>query len=473
LRLWSLSYSDMEHTHFIGIGGTGLSAIARVLHESGQIVSGSDRALSPLAASLRADGVKIYEGHAALNINGATVVVRSSAVMEDNVEVQAARTKGIPVLKRADFLGQMMEGRTGIAIAGTHGKTTTTSMIAWMLTALGLDPTFISGGIIANLSTNAHAGKGPFVIEADEYDRMFLGLRPKIAIVTNVEHDHPDCFPTPEDFFQAFQDFVEKLPSDGTLIACADDPQAASLLRTLTALGPRGIAYGLTESCFARGRNLAAQPGAGFQFDFYLNNQVQTQVTLQVPGQHNVLNALAALSVAYVLGLPLPLAARALGDYRGARRRFELRGEVNGVLVIDDYAHHPTEIRATLAAAQERYPKHPVWAVWQPHTFSRTQTLSAEFAAAFGDADHVIITDVYAARENAPNGFTVALLLNAMNHPNVRHIPTLDGVSEYLLNHLQSGDVLVVLSAGDADQVSERVLAGLSSHEISGIQKNS
>ena len=444
----------MSHTHFIGIGGTGLSAIARVLHESGQTVSGSDRARSPLADALRTDGVTIYEGHAASNVNGATMVVRSSAIPDTNVEVQAARAKGIPVLKRADFLGEMMEGKTGIAIAGTHGKTTTTSMIAWMLTALGLAPTFISGGVIANLSTNAHAGKGSaFVIEADEYDRMFLGLRPKIAIVTNVEHDHPDCYPTPDDFFQAFREFVGKLPSDGTLIACADDPQAVSLLRSRPDPGPRGVAYGLSESALARGRRLTPQPGAGFQFDFFLAGQFQTQVTLQVPGQHNVLNALAALSVAHVLGLSLPDAARALGEYRGAGRRFEMRGEVNGALIIDDYAHHPTEIRATLAAARARYPDRVLWAVWQPHTYSRTLTLSVEFAAAFGDADHVIVTDVYPSRETAPDGFSLQPLINAIPHPDVHHIPALDGVVSYLASHLHPGDVLLVLSAGDADKI--------------------
>ncbi|GAB4578872.1 MAG: UDP-N-acetylmuramate--L-alanine ligase [Anaerolineales bacterium] len=448
----------MTHTHFIGIGGTGLSAIARVLHESGQTVSGSDRALSPLASALRAAGITVYEGHRAENVQGADVVVRSSAIPEANIEVQTARAQGIPVLKRSDFLGEMMDGRTGIAIAGTHGKTTTTSMIAWMLTALGLDPTFISGGVIANLATNAHAGKGPhFVIEADEYDRMFLGLRPKLAIVTNIEHDHPDCYPTPEDFYQAFREFAQTLPPDGTLIACADDPQAASLLQTLNP-GPHRIAYGLTESPLARGCNLVPQPGAGFQFDLYLHNQFQTQVALQVPGQHNVLNALAALSVAYMLGLSLPAAARALGEYRGAGRRFEIRGEVNGILVIDDYAHHPTEIRATLAAARARYPHRKLWAVWQPHTFSRTQTLAAQFAAAFGDADHVLVTGVYPSRETAPDGFSLQPLLAAIPHPDVHHSPTLEEASAYLLAHLRPGDVLIVMSAGNADQISQTIL---------------
>ncbi|HLF89917.1 MAG TPA: UDP-N-acetylmuramate--L-alanine ligase [Anaerolineales bacterium] len=454
----------MEHIHFIGIGGTGLSAIARVLHESGQTVSGSDRALSPLAAALRADGVTVHEGHAAANINGATVVVRSSAIPDTNIEVEAARARGIPVLKRADFLGQMMEKKTGIAIAGTHGKTTTTSMIAWMLTALGLDPTFISGGVITNLGTNARAGKGPhFVIEADEYDRMFLGLRPKIAIVTNVEHDHPDCFPTSEDFFNAFREFIHLLPPDGTLIACADDGDehrlgANALLRELSTPGLVRVPYGLSDSCLVRGRNLTPQPGSGFQFDLYLASKFQTQVTLQVPGQHNVLNALATLSVAHILGLPLPDATHPLNEFRGAGRRFEIRGEVNGVLVVDDYAHHPTEIRATLAAARARYPARTLWVVWQPHTFSRIQTLSAEFAASFENADHVIVTDVYASRETAPDGFTLQPLLEMIDHPAIEYIPALNAVSEYLIDHLHSGDVLLVLSAGDADQISQMIL---------------
>lgn len=449
----------MAHIHFIGIGGTGLSAIARVLHESGQTVSGSDRALSPLAATLRADGVTVYEGHAPANVQGATVVVRSSAIPDTNVEVQAARALGIPVLKRSDFLGELMDGRVGIAIAGSHGKTTTTSMIAWMLTALGLDPTFISGGVLTNLGTNARAGKGaPFVIEADEYDRMFLGLRPKIAIVTNVEHDHPDCFPTLADFVQAFREFVGKLPPDGTLIACVDDPQAAALLQALKQPGPHGIAYGLTESALVRGGNLVSHPGAGFQFDLHLHNQFQTTVTLQVPGQHNVLNALAALSVAHVLGLPLPAAAHALGEFCGVGRRFDVRGEVNGVLVIDDYAHNPAKIRAALAAARARYPDRPLWAVWQPHTYSRTQTLAAEFATVFGDADHVLVTDVYAARETAPDGFSLQPLLDTIPHSDVHHLSKLEDVSHYLSAHLRPGDVLLVMSAGDADQISETIL---------------
>jgi UDP-N-acetylmuramate--alanine ligase len=283
-------------------------------------------------------------------------------------------------------------------------------------------------------------------------------LRPKIAVVTNIEHDHPDCFPTPEDFYQAFRDFVGKLPSDGTLIACVDDPQAAALLRTLPQPGPRRVPYGLTESALVRGCHLVAQPEAGIQFDLYLHNQFLAQVTLQVPGQHNVLNALAALSVAHILGLSLPAAAQTLGEFRGVGRRFELRGEVNGVLVIDDYAHNPAKIRAALAAARARYPHRTLWAVWQPHTYSRTQTLAAAFTTAFGDADHVLVTGVYAARETAPDGFSLQPLLDAIPHPDVHHFPTLEEVTAYLQAHLRPGDVLLVMSAGDADQISQTLL---------------
>ncbi|HNB53723.1 MAG TPA: cyanophycin synthetase, partial [Anaerolineales bacterium] len=239
-------------------------------------------------------------------------------------------------------------------------------------------------------------------------------------------------------------------------------PQAASLLPTLNAPGPGGVPYGLTASALVRGCNLVPQPGSGFQFDLYIHNQFQTKVALQVPGQHNVLNALAALSVAHVLGLSLPDAARALGEYRGSGRRFEVRGEVNGVLIIDDYAHHPTEIRATLAAARARYPHRSLWAVWQPHTYSRTETLRAEFAHAFGDADHVLVTGVYASRETAPDGFSLQPLLDAIPHPDVHHFPALEEVTAYLVSHLGPGDILIVMSAGDADQVSEQVFTELS-----------
>ncbi len=454
----------MSSVHFIGIGGTGLSAIARVLLESGVTVTGSDRQDSPLARSLREAGVTVFIGHASENIRGATLVIRSSAVPDDNPEAAAARAANIPVLKRSDFMGQLMAGRIGIAVAGTHGKTTTTAMISWMLTSLGLDPTFIVGGTLTNLGVNARSGKGPhFVIEADEYDRMFLGLRPKIAIVTNVEHDHPDCYPTSEDFYAAFLAFTGTLTPEGVLVACGDNPGSARLLAEVKSNGVRGEAYGLNSLDYAySAHDLIANARGGFDARLAIRSTAVT-LSLQAPGRHNVLNALAALAVADQLGLDISAAAQALNDFTGTGRRFEVRGEQAGVIVIDDYAHHPTEIRATLAAARARYPGRNIWAVWQPHTYSRTRTLQAEFAAAFNDANHVIVTAIYAAREAAPSdGFSARQVVSMMKHNDVHYVPTLVEATMYLLAHLHPGDVLLTLSAGDADQVSAQVIAGLS-----------
>jgi UDP-N-acetylmuramate--alanine ligase len=467
-------FDFMTHVHLIGIGGTGLSAIALVLLESGYTVSGSDRQLSPLALRVQARGAQVFAGHRAENVQGADLVVRSSAIPDDNVEVQAALGSGIPVLKRADFLGELMSqkpGSLGIAVAGTHGKTTTTAMIAWMLTSLGHDPSYIIGGVSANLGSNAHAGSGAFfVIEADEYDRMFLGLRPQIAVVTNVEHDHPDCYPTPADFQQAFLDFAARLPADGTLLACSDDPGAARLLEQAAAKGTRCLAYASERAEAAyRARDLKPGNSGGYSFEALCQAgeaPKAVRVALQVPGAHNVQNALATLAVADQLGLPLQAAAQALGTFRGTGRRFELRGEAAGVALVDDYAHHPTEIRATLAAARSRYAGRRIWAVWQPHTYSRTRTLLPEFLGAFADADRVLVTPVYAARETAPqDGFSAVQVAAAIESPAALYVPGLEAARDFLLAHLQPADVVLVLSAGDADQLNGWLLEALQAQE--------
>ncbi len=459
----------MTHVHFIGIGGSGLSAIARLLKESGYTVTGSDRTLSTFASDLQAIGVIVYIGHHPRNVQGADYVIRSSAIPDNNPEVQAAQQSGIPVYKRADFLGKLMENRTGIAVAGTHGKTTTSAMIAFVLSELGRDPSFIVGGILSNYGVNARAGKGsPFVIEADEYDRMFLGLKPHIEVVTNIEHDHPDNYPTYDDMFRAFESFVSLLPPDGTLIACAEDDGAATLLGRARHEGRNVIAYNVQAEAtinspqWMQARLLKPNQHGGFDFEV-INNFTKkeiVQVNLQVPGEHNVRNALATLAVIAALGLPIQDAAGALASYRGTARRFEVRGEKKGVIVIDDYAHHPTEIRATLAAARARYPKQRIWAVWQPHTYSRTRTLFNEFTRAFADADEVIVTEIYPSREPKQD-YSSAEVVKAMSHPSVHFIATLEEAAKYLINQLRSTDVLLVLSAGDADQISAGVLAGL------------
>ena len=461
----------MTHVHFIGIGGSGLSAIARLLLESGYTVSGSDRALTPFAEEVRKAGGRVFVGHHARNISGADWVVRSSAIGEDNPEVQAATHGKIPIYKRADFLGEMMAEKTGIAIAGTHGKTTTTAMTAWVLHELGRDPSFVVGGLMKNLGVNAHAGKGNlFVIEADEYDNMFLGLKPQIEVITSLEHDHPDFFPTLNTMVQSFETFTDLLPSDGTLIVCAEDSGAAALIPHVRKAGKNVIAYGVQQEntinapLWVLARAVKSNQRGGY--DFVASSNLKStglnsvEVSLQVPGQHNVRNALAVLAIVDVLGLSREKAAKALEKFTGTGRRFELRGEVNGVSVFDDYAHHPTEIKATLAGARARFPKRRIWAVWQPHTYSRTQALYLDFSRSFKDADEVIVTEVYAAREPKQD-FTAAEIVSGMPHPSARFIGALPDVSKYLNSNLKSGDVLVVLSAGDADQICTDVLKSL------------
>ena len=458
----------MPHVHFIGIGGSGLSAIARLLLESGYTVSGSDRTLSPFADEVRKAGAKVYIGHHPRNLAGADWVVKSSAIADDNPEIRAAKRTGIPVYKRADFLGQLMAEKTGIAIAGTHGKTTTTAMTAWVLSELGREPSFIVGSVMNNLGVNARAGKGKlFVIEADEYDNMFLGLKPQTAVVTGVEHDHPDFFPTPESMYSAFEKFVDLLPAGGTLIACAEDVGAAALITHVRKSGKNVVSYSVQGEMTINSPNWVQasrlKPNYRGGFDFIALSNLgdkggdSISVSLQVPGEHNVRNALAVLAIVDVLGLSYEKAVKALSEFTGTARRFQVRGEVNGISIIDDYAHHPTEIKATLAGARARYPERRIWAVWQPHTYSRTQTLFLEFARAFKDANEVIVTEVYAAREPKKD-FTSAEIVSAMPHLSARYIKTLPEITEYLFKNLQAGDVVLVLSAGDADQISTDLL---------------
>jgi UDP-N-acetylmuramate--alanine ligase len=464
---------EKNSVYLIGIGGSGLSAIGRVLLEKGWQVSGSDRQMTPFASQLQDDGARVYLGHRSENVLGAKLVVRSSAIPDDNVEVQTALKAGIPVLKRSEFLERLMKGQKCIAIAGTHGKTTTTSMIAWILQANGKDPSFIIGGIPANLGVNAHAGSGVyFVIEADEYDRMFLGLKPFIAVITNIEYDHPDCYPTQKEFYQAFKAFAKRLIKGGSLILCSDDVGTARLKDEID--GKYSIiTYGLNYLPSrlppnVMGKNLVTQNNGAFSFDVDYDNEHPIKIHLQVPGRHNVRNALASLAVARLVGIPARGAAQALSEFRGTSRRFELRGEAGGVTVIDDYAHHPSEIRATLSAARSVFPGRRLWAVWQPHTFSRLLALWDEFATAFWDADLVVMMDVYAARESAPQGFSARELARQINHPGVHFLPGVSDVVDYLLENLVAGDVLLVLSAGDADQIGLRLLPGLEARGRAG-----
>lgn len=463
----------MKHVHLIGIGGSGLSAIALFLKERGYYVTGSDRVLSPLASQLVGEGITVYAGHDAANVRGADVVIRSSAVPAENPEVQAALAAGIPVLKRQEYLDQLCGEQKVLAVAGTHGKTTTTAMLAWVLTHLNYDPSYLIGGISKNLRRNAHAGSGEwFVIEADEYDYMFLGLKPAMIILTTVEHDHPDCFPTPEIYLNAFEKFIDRLQPGGVVIANADNSAAAQLGQNFRQRGGSCLTYGLQVPADAGVKIVGINQLGGFDFEVAFTEEDQrgysVRAGLQVPGTHNVMNAAAVLTACRWLGISLDQAAMALAEFSGTGRRFDVLGEANGVIVVDDYAHHPTEVNATLSAARARYPQRRIWAVWQPHTYSRTLALMDGFTRAFQMADEVVVTEIYAAREKNED-FSAAQVVSQMSHPSVRFIPTIGEATQYLLQNLQRGDVLLVLSAGDADQISAQVFSALKERELADV----
>ena len=451
----------MKHVHLIGIGGAGLSAIARVLLERGYTVSGSDRTASPLFDALTAAGVKTFIGHAPEHVAGADIVVRSSAISNDNPEVLAAYNAGIPVIKRADFLSELTSGKETLAIAGSHGKTTTTAMLIWVMENLGLHPSFISGGIVNQLGCNARSGSGPyFIIEADEYDYMFLGLSPKVAVITNVEHDHPDCFPTENEYFQAFSDFLDCVQTDGLAFICRDDPNARTLMDSHLDGSRRILGYGLSKDAYYQADDIHFVDGLP-QFTFQQRdssgavNQLG-DVRLNVPGQHNVVNATAVLSIIHQLGLPIDEAITALMTFAGAGRRFEILGKAKGITIIDDYGHHPTEIGATLQAAKSRFPGRRIWAVWQPHTYTRTRTLENAFITSLSQADRVVITKIYAAREQDP-GYSPEKIAQALPDAMAVYLPEDQAVIKFLMDNLSTGDVVIIFSAGDATQISQAV----------------
>lgn len=464
--------------HIMGIGGFGMSAIARVMHEMGYRVSGCDMQPSTLIPPLQELGIPIEIGHSVAHIEQfkPDALVISSAIPLTNDEVTAATARDIPVLKRMDILRTIMAGKTGVAIAGTHGKTTTTAMTAYVLRECGLDPTFIVGGIIQDYGTNAAAGQGAaFVIEADEYDRMFMGLRPQIAVLSTLELDHPDMFDDLDAVRGLFDEFIELLPDDGLLLASQDSEETQRIAAARKAAGKPVITYGLERVEWGltgwQVSNIEPDDAGGMQFVVerltYTDDDEITveawQGELQLPGDHNVANGLAAIAVAVELGVAPKWAVEALKGFSGAGRRFELKGEERGVTVIDDYAHHPTAIEATLAAARDRYGDRSIWAVWQPHTYSRTKALLDEFARSFYDSDHVIITDIFRSRDKETYGIGPADVLEQMDyHPDARHIGTLDDVVRFLAMAVQEGDVVIVMSAGDATWISGALLGRLS-----------
>ncbi|MFQ5342629.1 MAG: UDP-N-acetylmuramate--L-alanine ligase, partial [Anaerolineae bacterium] len=443
-------------------GGIGMSGLAKVLLEAGYPVSGCDRQCSHITDRLAGLGATIYEGHDARHIVGTDLLVISSAIPADNPDLMEARRRAIPVVKRAELLGHLMKERQGVAIAGTHGKTTTTGMIAWILEQAGLDPTIFAGGEMINLNTNAKRGQGPYAVaEADEYDYAFLELSPALAVITNVEADHPDIFENLGAVVETFAEFLRRVQPDGHVVAGVDNPQVQQLIAQRDGV----ITYGLNQPADWQVRDIVPN-GSTQTFGVDHRGDPLGEFRIQLPGTHNVSNALAAIAAASALGVDLEVIRDALAGFRGTRRRFEVKGIAREITVIDDYAHHPTEVRATLSAARQRYGGQTIWAVFQPHTYSRTRALLDDFAGSFSDADRVIVTDIYAARERDTLGVHAQDLVSRMQRPGfaeeagpgVQHIADLGDAVDYLAVNLAPGDVVLTLGAGDVWEVGERVL---------------
>ncbi|MDB5084003.1 MAG: murC [Bacilli bacterium] len=445
---------SVQHVHFIGIGGYGMSAIARVMLDLGYHVTGSDLAEKELTNRLKARGATVFIGHSASNIEGADYVVYSTALTRDNVELTAARDQQIPVLHRSEMLARLINSRTGIAIAGAHGKTTTTSMIAYVMEKNQFDPTYVIGGVLSNMGENAKAGRGSHVIaEADESDRSFLHYYPKIAVVTNIEPDHLENYGGDfQNLISAYAEFLSHVPGSGYVVACSDDAHLTALLPQVSSTV---ITYGI-----AQGADLLAETiqfvNRSSKCQVYLRGDRLGEMQLSIPGIHNIQNALAAVAVCMKCGLTFDQIVETLSSFRGAERRFQVVGEVNDILVIDDYAHHPTEIRATIAAAKSTGKR--IWAVFQPQRYSRTFHLFDLFAQAFMEADEVVLADIYApAGEQRIEGVTaqkLAELIEANRGRPVAFLPAKEQVLEHLLRHVRAGDVVLTMGAGDIWKVA-------------------
>lgn len=461
MEKYSLQTLNLAQIHLVGIGGAGQSALADILLDMGYSVSGSDLKLSATTAALQARGVTIYAGHSAANLNNSTLVVTTAAAQSDNVELAEAKRRGLPVLQNAEMTGLLLNTKANLlAVAGTHGKTTTSGLVAFLLERLNLAPTWYVGGVVASLGKAGRAQSGDFaVVEADEFAGRFLHYRPSHALITNIEADHLDYYGTMDALRQAFYDFAANVPE---LYLCADDPEARALAKRL-AHHPNVFLYGLSEAANWQATEIQPNAKGGYSFVPTWNGQALGRVELNLAGLHNVRNALGAIALVFsAAGRNRALAAQicqAAGEYTGAARRFELKGEAHGVTVIDDYAHHPTEIRATLQAARARFGTRRLVALFQPHTYTRTKALLEEFAAAFGEADVVGILEIFPARETDTLGVSSADILRRMQHPGKLAEPlTLENAAATLRNLVQPGDVLLTLGAGDIWQVGESFL---------------
>ncbi|HTY41246.1 MAG TPA: UDP-N-acetylmuramate--L-alanine ligase [Thermoanaerobaculia bacterium] len=455
-----MRFLRLRRIHFVGAGGVGMSGIAEILLQATPLeISGCDLVRTDVTERLERLGAKIAVGHDAAHVESADLVVISSAVAESNAEVAAARTRGIPVIRRAEMLGEIMRLKQGVAIAGTHGKTTTTSLTGMVLTEAGFDPTIVVGGQVHILGTNARLGKGEYLVaEADEFDRSFLELTPVVAVITNVEADHLDTYRNLDEIRDAFAAFANRVPFFGAVIACADDPGVASILPRIKR---RVVTYGESPGADLTARDVKLDAAATC-FEVWDAEQGRLgAVRLRLPGRHNVANALAAIAAGRELLIPFDTIARALGAFTGVVRRFEPKGERGGVLVVDDYAHHPTEIRATLAAARQVHPDRRLVALFQPHLYSRTRDFTREFGEALAAADLAIVMDVYPSREAPIPGVTGGIVAEACRSAGARealYVAEKREVVDILERTLAPGDLLLTLGAGDVVKFGEEYL---------------
>jgi UDP-N-acetylmuramate--alanine ligase len=458
-------FAKIQRIHFVGIGGIGMSGIAEVLLNMGYKVSGSDLKASAITHRLASLGAVTFEGHRAENLAEAEVVVTSSAISRDNPEVVAAHANHIPVIPRAEMLAELMRLKYGIAIAGMHGKTTTTSMVAAVLAAGGLDPTVVIGGRVDAMGSNARLGKSQyFVAEADESDRSFLKLWPILSVVTNIDREHLDCYRDMADVEQTFVQFLDQVPFYGMIVACNDNDD---LRRILPRVGRRVMTYGTRDGSdfLISGMQLALREDGAITSRFMVRYRSRDlgEFQLHVPGEHNVRNATAAIAVGFGLDIPIDQIREGLATYRGVDRRFQLKGCVNGVTVIDDYGHHPTEIRATLAAARQCGFRH-IRVIFQPHRYTRTQLLLEEFATAFVDADAIAVLDIYAASEAPLEGISGKLLAQKIAESTGGHATyagSFVAAVENVADSARSGDLVLTLGAGNVSQLGPLILEEL------------
>jgi len=454
---WGTMLGKIRKVHFVGIGGIGMSGIAEVLLNLGFTVSGSDVKLSPVTERLALLGARIHEGHAAANTWNAQVVVTSSAVRPDNPEVLEAGRLEIPVIPRAEMLAELMRMKFSVAVAGAHGKTTTTSMIALMLSQTGLDPTAVIGGRLDAFGSSARLGKSDLmVVEADESDRSFLHLLPSIAVVTNIDREHLEHYRDLDEIAAAFVAFMNRVPFYGAVIACTDEPWRARFEMVRPEIQRRVCTYGIDSGADVRASSVAVSP-SGSEFEVVVKERLLTGIRLAVPGRHNVQNALAAVAVGLELDLTAEEIRVGLEQFRGADRRFQIKAEAGGITVVDDYGHHPAEIRATLAAARDRGATR-IWVVFQPHRYTRTKFLMDDFARAFEGVERLYVLDIYPASEPPIPGVTSERLVARMHElglSSARYAPSEEELHAELLGSLKAGDMVLTIGAGNVWKVGE------------------